>query len=270
MKEIDLAMHHADAANALYLRKVALRRDKVPDFRRYPFNLPAVASLDRLAFDAKVTFLIGENGSGKSTLLEAIAVALGFNPEGGSRNFRFGTRPSHSELHEYLRVVRSVVRPRDGYFLRAESYYNVATEIENLDKIPSPGPRIAPSYGPRALHEQSHGESFLALVEHRLRGHGLYLLDEPEAALSPVRQIALLSRLHALVQASSQLIIATHSPILLAYPRAVIYQLGPNGMNRSEYEDTEHFRVTRDFLNRYPSMLKELLNDGDAGLFKSD
>lgn len=254
---------------ALYLREVVLRRDKVPDFHRYPFNLPAVTLLDRLELDARVTFLIGENGSGKSTLLEAIAVALGFNPEGGSRNFRFGTRPSHSELYEYLRVVRSVVRPRDGYFLRAESYYNVATEIENLDRIGA-GPKIAPAYGARALHEQSHGESFLALVEHRLRGHGLYLLDEPEAALSPVRQMALLSRLHALVQRSSQFIIATHSPILLAYPGAAIYQLESGGMNRIAYEETEHFRVTRDFLNRYPSMVKELLNDGDSGGVESD
>ena len=255
---------------ALYLREVALRRDKVPDFNRYPFNLPAVASLDRLEFDARVTFLIGENGSGKSTLLEAIAVALGFNPEGGSRHFRFGTRPSHSDLYEYLRVVRSVVRPRDGYFLRAESYYNVATEIENLDKIPRAGPKIAPAYGERALHEQSHGESFLALVEHRLRGNGLYLLDEPEAALSPVRQMALLSRLHALVGASSQLIIASHSPILLAYPGAALYHVGPSGMKRIAYEDTEHFRVTRDFLNRYPSMLKELLSDSDPASAESD
>jgi predicted ATPase len=258
------AMSSRSTAATLYLREIALRRDKVPDFRRYPFNLPAVATLERLAFDQQVTFFIGENGSGKSTLLEAIAVVLGFNPEGGSRNFRFGTRPSHSELHEYLRVVRNIARPRDGYFLRAESYYNVATEIERLDEDGF-GPPIAPSYGPRALHEQSHGESFLALVEHRLRGHGLYVLDEPEAALSPVRQMALLSRIHALVQASSQFIIATHSPILLAYPGAAIYQLGSGGMTRIEYEDTEHFRVTRDFLNRYPSMLKELLNDGEGG-----
>jgi predicted ATPase len=256
-------------ATSLYLREVTLRRDQVPAFDRYPFNLSAIATFDRLVFDSRVTFLIGENGSGKSTLLEAIAVVLGFNPEGGSRNFRFGTRPSHSELHEYLRVVRSVHRPRDGFFLRAESYYNVATEIERLDIEPF-GPPIAPSYGPRGLHEQSHGESFLALVEHRLRGHGLYVLDEPEAALSPVRQMALLSRLHALVQTSSQFIIATHSPILLAYPGAAIFQLEPDGMNRVRYEDTEHFRVTRDFLNRYPSMLKELLGADEEDAFRSD
>jgi predicted ATPase len=234
----------------------------VSDFGRYPFNLPAVASFDRLAFEQPVTFIIGENGSGKSTLLEAIAVALGFNAEGGSRNFNFGTRASHSPLHEYLRLTRNVVRNRDGFFLRAESYYNVATEIERLDEDPF-GPPIAPSFGPRALHEQSHGESFLALLEHRFRGNGLYLLDEPEAALSPVRQMSLLARLHQLVRANSQFLIATHSPILLGYPQATIYQLDGNGLQRVEYEQTEHYRVTRDFLNRYPAMLAELLADGD-------
>ena len=235
----------------------------MPDFSPYPFALPAVVHLECLAFPQPVTFLIGENGSGKSTLLEAIAVALGFNAEGGSRNFRFGTRESHSDLHAYLRPVRSVTRPRDGFFLRAESYYNVATEIENLDRIPGATPPIAPAYGPRALHEQSHGESFLALLQHRFRGHGLYLLDEPEAALSPMRQMALLSRLHDLVEARSQFVVATHSPILLAYPGATIYELGPTGPRSVRYEETEHFRVTRDFLNRYPMMVQTLLNRED-------
>ena len=247
-----------------YLRELILRRDQVPDFSRYPFALPAVVALDRLTFPTPVTFFIGENGSGKSTILEAIAVALGFNPEGGSRNFRFGTRPSHSELHQYLRPVRSVERPRDGFFLRTESYFNVATEIERIDAEPGPGPPIAPAFGPRALHEQSHGESFLALVEHRFRGNGLYLLDEPEAALSPMRQMTLLSRLDALVQMRSQFIIATHSPILLAYPGATIYECGREGLRRLAYEDTEHFHVTRDFLNRYPVMLRTLLATDDS------
>jgi predicted ATPase len=243
----------------LYLREIILRRDRVPDFARYPFALPAVARLERLAFRQPVTFLVGENGSGKSTLLEAIAVALGFNAEGGSRNFRFGTRASHSDLHAYLRPVRGITRPRDGFFLRAESYFNVATEIENLDAAPGRGPPIGPAYGSRGLHEQSHGESFLALVQNRFRGGGLYLLDEPEAALSPMRQMALLARLDDLVQARSQFIIATHSPILLAYPGAAIYELGSNGPREVCYEDTEHFRVTRDFLNRYPALLRTLL-----------
>jgi predicted ATPase len=235
----------------------------VPDFHRYPFVLPVIAALDRLAFQRPVTFLIGENGSGKSTLIEAIAVALGFNAEGGSRNFRFGTRSSHSELHEHLRTVRGVARPRDGFFLRAESYFNVATEIEHLDADPRGGPPIGPAYGPRALHEQSHGESFLALVQHRFRGNGLYLLDEPEAALSPMRQLALLALLHSLVQAHSQFVIATHSPILLAYPGATIYECAPGGLRQLAYEETEHFRITRDFLNRYPAMLETLLADDE-------
>jgi predicted ATPase len=144
--------------STLYLRDVVLRRDQVPDFGRYPFALPVIAAFERLTFQQPVTFFIGENGSGKSTLLEAIAIALGFNAEGGSRHFRFDTRPSHSDLSEYLRIVRGVHRPRDGYFLRAESYFNVATEIEHLDAEAGPGPPIGPTYGPRALHEQSHGE----------------------------------------------------------------------------------------------------------------
>lgn len=249
------------ADSTLYLREVVLRRDQVPDFSRYPFALPAIVALERLTFHRPITFLVGENGSGKSTLIEAIAVALGFNAEGGSRNFRFDTRPSHSALSQYLRVVRDVSRPRDGFFLRAESYFNVATEIERLDAEPGPGARIGPSYGPRSLHEQSHGESFLALVEHRFRGQGLYLLDEPEAALSPMRQMSLLSRLHALVRDRSQFLIATHSPILLAYPGATILECSPTGLRCLLYEETEHYRITRDFLNRYPTMLETLLAD---------
>jgi predicted ATPase len=152
---------------------------------------------------------------------------------------------------------------RDGFFLRAESLFNVATEIERLDAIPSPSEPIGPAYGDRALHEQSHGESCLALISNRLRGDGLYLLDEPEAALSPIRQMTLLTMLHGLVRKKSQLIIATHSPILLSYPDAAILQLGANGMSQVAYEDTEHFTVTRDFLNRYPAMLRVLLAEDD-------
>ena len=245
----------------LYLREVSLRRGQVPDFGRYPFHLPVVATFERLVLERPVTFLIGENGSGKSTMLEAIAIALGFNAEGGSRNFRFGTRPSHSELHRYLQLVRGSARPRDGYFLRAESYYNLATEIERLDAEPAYSIPISESYGSRALHAQSHGESFLSLVEHRFRGRGLYLLDEPEAALSPMRQMTLLAHLHQLAERDSQFLIATHSPILLGYPGAQILALEPNGLRAVAYEDTEHFRITRDFLNRYPAMLDTLLGN---------
>ena len=193
-----------------YVSSVSLRRELIEDFARYPFGLPAVRALDHIDLHRKVTFFVGENGSGKSTLLEAIAVSLGFNAEGGSRNFNFSTRRSHSELHEFLRIAKGFKRPRDGFFLRAESFFNVATEIENLDAEPSFGPPVISSFGGRSLHEQSHGESFLSLMTERFGGQGLYILDEPEAALSPQRQLAVLSRIHDLVSDDSQFIIATH------------------------------------------------------------
>jgi len=208
-----------------------------------------------------VTFLIGENATGKSTLLEAMAVGLRFNPEGGSRNFRFSTRASHSQLDQFLRLSRSARRIRDGFFFRAESYYNLATEIEKLDAEEGSGPPIIDAYGGRSLHEQSHGQSFLALFSNRLRGDGLYLVDEPEAALSPNRQLALLSIIHTLVGKGSQFIIATHSPLIMAYPNAWIYLLLDDKIERVEYTDTEHFALTRAFLNDHRRMLRRLLDD---------
>ena len=244
-----------------YLRAVQLLRDRVQDFTSYPFSIPSIGSLDELALDSKVTFLIGENGSGKSTLIEAIAVLAGFNAEGGSKNFRFGTRRSESCLHQVMRPIRNPKRPRDGFFLRAESYFNVATEIEKLDEDPYAGPRVIDGFGGVSLHEQSHGESFLALATNRFHGNGLYILDEPEAALSPKRQLTLLSIIHDLVEhRASQFVIATHSPILMAYPKALIYRLGPSGIERVAYEDTEHFRITRDFLNSPERFFKTLFD----------
>ena len=209
----------------------------------------------------QVTFFIGENGSGKSTLMEAIAVAWGFNAEGGTKNFRFGTRVSHSELERFLRLSKGVRRPKDGFFLRAESFFNVATEIEKLDAEPAFSPPVIDSYGGRSLHEQSHGESFMALLLNRFGGKGFYLLDEPEAALSPQRQLAVLSRIHQLVMDDSQFIIATHSPILMAYPNATIYSFSQDGISTVNYEDTEHFLVTRDFLVNPKRMLDRLLSE---------
>lgn len=244
-----------------FASRLSLQRDKVTSFDDYPFKLASVRTLDILEFHPKVTFFVGENGSGKSTLLEAIANSLGFNPEGGTKNFRFETRASHSSLHEYLRIAKGFKRPRDGFFLRAESFFNVATEIEHLDEDPAAGPPVIGSYGGRSLHEQSHGESFLALMTHRFRGNGLYILDEPEAALSPQRQLAVMARLHDLVIDQSQFIIATHSPILMAYPDAWIYSFGKDGIRRVEYQDTEHYQVTRDFLLHPDRMLKALLGE---------
>ncbi|MCE4555661.1 AAA family ATPase [Roseateles cellulosilyticus] len=238
---------------------LALKRDEVESFDRYPFSLPAVKTLDRLELHPHVTFFVGENGSGKSTLLEALAVSLGFNAEGGSRSFNFGTRVSHSELHEHLRVAKGVKRWRDGWFLRAESFFNVATEIERLDEGPG-GPRVIDAYGGRSLHEQSHGESFLKLMHERFGPRGLYLLDEPEAALSPQRQLDALRRLHELVRQGSQFVIATHSPLLMAYPDAWVYRFGAGGIERVRAEETAHFRVMREFMADPARMLAQLLN----------
>jgi predicted ATPase len=237
-----------------YLLEIMLRRDKVAEqasFAEYPFSLPVIQNFHSLRPHPKVTFIIGENGSGKSTLLEAIAVAWGFNPEGGTKNFGFHTRASHSPLYEYLRLARGICHARDGFFLRAESFYNVATAIENYD--------VVHAYGGVSLHEQSHGESFFALMTHRFSGNGLYLLDEPEAALSPTRQLAMLALLHQLVQARSQFIISTHSPILMAYPDADIYQIDAQGLSKIRYENTEHYLVTKSFLNNPQRQLDILM-----------
>ncbi len=236
-----------------YIAEVELKREEVDSFDRYPFSLESVRSLEKLELHPAVTFFVGENGSGKSTLLEAIAVASGFNAEGGSKNFNFGTRESHSDLHRYLRITKGLPRPRDGFFFRAESFFNVATEVENLG---------VSGYGENSLHEQSHGESFLALMLNRFHGNGLYLLDEPEAALSPQRQLAILTRIHDLVREKSQFIIATHSPILMAYPDAVIYAFSKEGIHQIAYKETEHYRVTKNFLANPEGMMGILLEDG--------
>ena len=242
----------------IYLRSVKLLREAVPSFDAYPFHLSAIQSLDQLDFHPKVTYIVGENGMGKSTLMEAIAVGLGFNPEGGTINFNFSTAATHSELHQYLRLARSVKKPRDGFFFRAESYYNLATNIDQLDREGGPSGRIIDSYGGKSLHQQSHGESIFATFLHRFNGNGLYMMDEPEAALSPFRQMAMLSRIHQLVLQHSQFIIATHSPILMAYPDAVIYNLTPDGIERISLEETDHYMLMKQFINNRERMLQEL------------
>lgn len=244
---------------ARYLEYVRL--DPVADARDHPFDLPVVKWLERvrqLPFAAGATFLVGENGSGKSTLVEAIAVAAGFNPEGGSRNFRFATRASESSLGHHLVLGRGPAKPRTGFFLRAESYYNVATEVERLDRIG--GTPLLPAYGGVSPHHRSHGESFLDLALHRFGPNGLYLLDEPEAALSVKGCMALLARLTDLVRHNCQVIVATHSPVLLALPGATILELDDDGgVGPVHFDDALPVRLTREFLAEPERLLRILL-----------
>jgi predicted ATPase len=237
-----------------YLRSMTLLREDVPDLSKYPFSIPALSELETLDFHPQVTFFVGENGSGKSTLVEGIAVAAGFNAEGGSRNFNFATRRSESRLHQYLRLARGTRRPKTGYFLRAESFFNVATETEN-------NPDALAAFGSVSPHEMSHGEAFLTLVRERFSGNGLYVLDEPEAALSPQRQLSLLRAMHELTREGCQFIISTHSPLLLAYPDARIYHLSERGIAQVAYEETEHYSLTRDFLLNREAYLHRLFKD---------
>lgn len=241
-----------------YIEEVRL--NKMPPNDSYTSGLAAVKNLFKaggISFNSDVTFIVGENGSGKSTLLEAIAVAAGFNPEGGTKNFSFGTYDSHSELSEYVTLSRGAY-PKDGFFLRAESFYNVASHIEELDKLPGASPPIIDSYGGKSLHEQSHGESFLAVIKNRFFGNGLYILDEPEAALSPTGIMSLMVVIHDLLDKNSQFIISTHSPILMTYPDALLYELGETEIRRVSYRETSHYTVTKRFLNDPEKMIKNL------------
>lgn len=234
------------------LRDVELLRDKVEDWQAYPFSIPAIAGMPRLEFHPHVTFIVGDNGSGKSTLVEAIAIKAGFNPEGGTKNFTSTHRPSESNLHRFLRLARGTTRERGGFFLRAETMFNVSTEAEQYR-----------AYGWDNLHDMSHGEAFLWVAINRFPDGGLFILDEPEAALSPQRQLALLGRMHQLVRAGSQFIISTHSPILMAYPDAQIFRLDRSGVDAVQYRDTEHYAVTKAFLQDPDAMLERLFADID-------
>jgi len=246
---------------ALYIQYIVLKDDMKMDAKVYPFNIPLIKNFKKIQFNKPVTFIIGENGTGKSTFLEAVAVSYGFNPEGGSKNFNFNTKETHSNFYKYLRIGKSYKRASDGYFLRAESFYNVASNIDELDKLDketSSLPRLVNSYGGKSLHNQSHGESFLSLLENRLCGNGLYMFDEPEAALSPMKLLNLLTMMDNLVNNNSQFIICTHSPILMAYPKAEIYEINDGELKLAAYEDTKHFSITKYFMLNYKEMIKNL------------
>ncbi|MEI2663093.1 AAA family ATPase [Rossellomorea sp. LJF3] len=244
-----------------YIRSVSLKREDLPSLHSYPFNIPSIRYLKDLSLHPNVTLIVGENGMGKSTLLEAIAMAIGFNPEGGSLNFTFSTYDSYSNLDQYMKVVRGIDRPQDGFFLRAESFYNVATNIEEMDRDPLTAPKVIDSFGGKSLHEQSHGEAFFSTFMNRFRGKGLYILDEPEAALSPLRQLSMLSRIHELVKDHSQFIIATHSPILMAYPSSNLIQLTDNGLSEANLEETSHYQIMKQFFEDRERMLHHLFKE---------
>ena len=216
----------------------------------YLREIEALKDLKTLDFNSNVTFFVGENGSGKSTLLEAMAIASGFNPEGGTKNYSFSTYDSHSELYDAVRVVRGSRKARWGYFLRAESFYNVATMEERY---------ADEGHESQKYHEKSHGESFLALAQNQLRPGGLYFFDETEAALSPQRQLTLLTEIYNCAAGGSQFIIATHSPILLGMPGAEILTFDNGLIHTCEYEDTESYQVTEMFINGRKRLLDRLL-----------
>lgn len=241
----------------LFVKRVTLEREKIDNFDTYPFNIDVVKQFDTINFTKPVTFLIGENGVGKSTFIEALVVQLGLNPEGGSQNFNFSTKNTHSTLSNYIRVS-TFNKPKMKFFLRAESFYNVATEIIRISEEGGQGPLYG-AYGGN-LHECSHGESFIKLVQNRFSDHGLYILDEPEAALSPQRQLSLLCLIDDLVKNGSQFIIATHSPILISYINGEILDLN-NNFSPIKYEDTEIYQTYKMYLDDPYRMQKMMFED---------
>jgi len=233
-----------------YIISVELVDESIKKRRGYPYELPVVQFLEKLEFARSATFFVGENGTGKSTLLEAIAVQYGFNPEGGSRNFNFETRPTHSKLEKSIRLSKGYKKPKDDYFMRAESFYNLASNIDEIG--------VTGGYGGKSLHEQSHGESFLSLFLNRLKGSGLYLFDEPEAALSPQRQLAFIAYMDDLVKKGSQFILATHSPIIICYPGAKIIQISEKGFKEIPFQQAECYTFYQTFINNPESVLRRM------------
>ncbi|MCR5236040.1 MAG: AAA family ATPase [Lachnospiraceae bacterium] len=235
----------------LPIQGVIINWDKI-DSGSYLREIEAIKDLDHLSFKRNITILVGENGSGKSTMLEAIAVNYGFNPEGGTRNYSFSTYDSHSELCDAIRLSKGINKPKWGYFLRAESFYNVASAEEEYSREGGV---------PQHFHKHSHGESFLQLAQTNFKGHGLYLLDEPEAALSPQRQLTLLMEIFNCAKEDSQFIMVTHSPILLGIPGAEILSFDGGQIHPIDYEDTDGYQVTKMFIENREQLLKRLLKE---------
>lgn len=240
---------------APFLRRIT-SLPELTDQTTYPFSIRAFSHGVDLALSSPVTFFVGENGSGKSTLLEAVAECCGFNPEGGSRDHHRAVFADRSPLARALRLSW-LPKITEGFFLRAESFYNFATYIDEVSDLRA--------YGGQSLLEQSHGESFIALFANRFE-QGIYILDEPEAALSPQRQLTFLKIIHDLSRSGqAQFLIATHSPIILSYPGAVLFNLDGDAIEQIDYRETRHFLITRDFLNAPERFFKHLFaaDEGD-------
>ena len=244
----------------LYLKSLEINKNEIPK-DNYIYDLSVIKNLKKIEFKQPITIFVGENGLGKSTLVEAIATKCGFNAEGGSKNFNFTTRSTESDLNKYIKIIKGPYMPKDGYFLRSESIYNVASNIDNLDEVKCNAPPISSAYGGKSLHSQSHGESFLSIFFKRFMGNGLYILDEPEAALSPVSQMSLLIRINQLVNLNSQFIIATHSPILLTVPNAEILEITESGISAKKYFETEHFKTMKNFFENTEKTVDSLINE---------
>jgi predicted ATPase len=247
------------------LKKIKLMRDRVEDWKSYPFSVPAITSLEELVLRSRICFFAGENGTGKSTLLEAIAVHYGFGREGGTRNFRNDSTEGNHSVDPLVQALRLSFDKRTGagYFLRAESFFNTVSYMDRLDDEPAKSPPISAFYGGRSLHTRSHGETFFTLLELKFQRNGLFLLDEPEAALSPQRQLAFLVLLHDVLKKhrDAQFIISTHSPVLLGYPKAQIISFDDGPLHEIEYEETAPMQIVQRFMNQRESFLEELFND---------
>jgi predicted ATPase len=252
------------------LKKLTLLRERVKDWETYPFSVPAIRGLNELPLRSRISFFAGENGTGKSTLLEAIAAHYGFGREGGNRNFRNDSTESNHSIDPLVKALRLSFDQKTGagFFLRAESFFNTASHIDDLE--PGGGP-IIDSYGGRSLHARSHGETFFTLLDLKFRRSGLFLLDEPEAALSPQRQLSFLVLIHDVLREfkDAQFIISTHSPVLLAYPKAQILSFDDSQIHEIDYEQTGSFQVAHRFLNHREQFLEELFADTPS-LFGED
>jgi predicted ATPase len=250
--------------NGPLLKTITAKSLDLVDNNQYPFSLDIIKNLKKISFPTQVTFFIGENGTGKSTLLEAIAYHAGFGPEGGSKNISFKTSVDDAyigvqNLAEHL-VLSWRQKPKDGYFFRAETFYNIANHLDYLNRECGGG--AYNSYGGKSLHNQSHGEGFLSFFQNRMGKGGFFILDEPEAALSPQRQLSLLLIINQLCKDfNTQFIIATHSPILLAYPEATIYSCNDHHLKKVTYTETSHYQITKDFLNNTELYLQKLFSN---------